>query len=267
MNKKLIFGILGSGIVGYFVYKQRQNSTDDGTGKGWGDSERYILIQRLWNKLEANFNNYLIDSNTREPKQYQYFERILNFWAHFDQQKNIKRLAYILATVIHESKLGHSYWTVERTSGAQYEDRDDLGNTQTGDGPRFKGRGPVQITGRYLYQKLSNDYNRFFNPDINLISSPSIAANNVNVGAFIAVYGMLEGRFTTRKLSRYINSSETDYYNARRTVNSTNRASHIKSIAESIENLIEESIIIDNGALFSPMMYSPNSYNTHYIKL
>jgi hypothetical protein len=267
MNKKLIFGILGSGIVGYFVYKQRQNSTDDGTGKGWGDPERYISIQSFWNKLEANFNNYLIDSNTREPKQYQYFERILNFWAHFDQQKNIKRLAYILATVIHESKLGHSYWTVERTSGIQYEDRDDLGNTQTGDGPRFKGRGPVQITGRHLYQKLSNDYNRFYNPDINLISSPSIAATDVNVGAFIAVYGMLEGRFTTRKLSRYINSNETDYYNARRTVNSTNRASHIKSIAESIENLIEQSITLNYNDTVPMLLYSSNGYNTRFIKV
>ena len=267
MNKKLLFGILGSGVIGYFVYKQRQNNTDDGTGKGWGDPERYISIQSFWNKLEANFNNYLIDSNTRERKQYLYFERILNLWAHFDQQKNIKRLAYILATVIHESKLGHSYWTVERTSGLQYEDRDDLGNTQTGDGPRFKGRGPVQITGRHLYQKLSNDYNRFYNPDINLISSPSIAATDVNVGAFIAVYGMLEGRFTTRKLSRYINSNETDYYNARRTVNSTNRASHIKSIAESIENLIEQSITLHYNDTVPMLLYNSNGYNTRFIKV
>lgn len=65
----------------------------------------------------------------------------------------ISRAAMWCAQIGHES--GGLQWMEEIASGAAYEGRVDLGNTQTGDGVRFKGRGPIQVTGRANYAAVS----------------------------------------------------------------------------------------------------------------
>lgn len=67
-----------------------------------------------------------------------------------------ERIASFLSQVGHES--GGLLYTEEIASGAAYEGRADLGNTQKGDGVRFKGRGLIQTTGRKNYQDFKDKF-------------------------------------------------------------------------------------------------------------
>ena len=60
------------------------------------------------------------------------------------------RIAHFTAQIAHESDGFRT--TQEYASGAAYEGRRDLGNTEPGDGKRFKGRGLIQLTGRANYR-------------------------------------------------------------------------------------------------------------------
>ena len=69
----------------------------------------------------------------------------------FNRSKELA--AMLLANILHET--GNLRWLKELASGWAYEGRADLGNTQPGDGPRFKGAGVLQLTGRHNYSRLS----------------------------------------------------------------------------------------------------------------
>lgn len=64
-----------------------------------------------------------------------------------------QRIAMFLAQIGHES--GQLRYVEEIASGQAYDGRKDLGNTATGDGIRYKGRGLIQITGRRNYALCS----------------------------------------------------------------------------------------------------------------
>lgn len=64
-----------------------------------------------------------------------------------------RRMAAFLAQCAHEST---EFLNMrELASGNAYEGRTDLGNTQAGDGARFKGGGLIEITGRYNFTRCA----------------------------------------------------------------------------------------------------------------
>jgi len=80
---------------------------------------------------------------------------------------------HFLAQIAHES--GEFRYLKEIASGSAYEGRADLGNTQQGDGIRFKGRGLIQITGRSNYAHLSRDLGVDFLAQPVLLETPEYA--------------------------------------------------------------------------------------------
>jgi len=76
------------------------------------------------------------------------------------------RQAAFLAQLAHES--GEFRYVKELATGAAYEGRLDLGNTQKGDGVRYKGRGLIQITGKanYLQLMLALDIDCIEHPEL-----------------------------------------------------------------------------------------------------
>lgn len=88
------------------------------------------------------------------------------------------RREMFLAQLGHESA-GLKYME-EIASGEAYEGRRDLGNLHIGDGKRFKGRGPIQLTGRANYRRFGKLL------DLDLEGDPKVAAEP-GVGFRVAV--------------------------------------------------------------------------------
>ena len=91
-----------------------------------------------------------------------------------------ERQAAFLAQVGHES--GGLHWLVEiwgpTLAQSHYEGRTDLGNTEAGDGFKFRGRGLIQITGRSNFQAVGDALGVDLMAEPEQLSTPELAARS-----------------------------------------------------------------------------------------
>lgn len=135
------------------------------------------------------------------------------------------QLAYVLATAYHES--GHTmqpvkeaYWLSEdwRKKNLRYYP--------------WYGRGLVQITWSFNYEKAEKLLGVPFTKDPNLVMVPEHSVK-------ILVTGMKDGWFTGKKLSDYITLSKSDFIGARKIINGTDKKDLIAAYAKTYDDQLK----------------------------
>lgn len=115
----------------------------------------------------------------------------------------------LIAQMAHESA-GFVYMK-EIDSGTYLEGRKDLGNIYPNDGPKFKGCGPIQLTGRANHQNFANWMAKRGTPDENIMKLGT--EYTANTYPFLCAYKWLID-------NNYFNVCKTgDVYSATRRLN------------------------------------------------
>lgn len=157
---------------------------------------------------------------TMKPKQYNGIETILQEWEKNYIQSDDRWLAYMLATTHHETD--RTMQPIEeygKGKGKPYGVPDPVTNKA------YYGRGFVQLTWKYNYDKMSTVTNN------NLVINPEYALD-ITTSTKILFYGMINGSFTGKKLNSYFGSGKEDWINARRIINGLDKANLISGYAK-----------------------------------
>jgi putative chitinase len=101
---------------------------------------------------------------------------LLNKWMPYYSINTKLRQAAFIAQILHETD--SLRYTEEIASGKKYEGRKDLGNTEKGDGERYKGCGCIMITGRANYAAASKGLGVDFITHPELLKEPRFAVQS-----------------------------------------------------------------------------------------
>jgi len=169
---------------------------------------------------------------------------ILDVWEAHHSAKDDRWLAYALGTAYHEVDRtmkpiheygGDAYFTrMYDITGARPTLARRMGNTAPGDGPRFHGRGFVQLTWRVNYAAMQAKFG------VDLTSSRAAAdtALDRELAARIMFHGMESGTFTGKAFRDFFNPAKEDWEGARRIINGQDKANTIAGYSRSFYRAI-----------------------------
>jgi putative chitinase len=154
--------------------------------------------------------------------------------------------AYALATAWHET--AHTMQPIKEYGGDKYFTRmyditgnrptlaKRMGNTDAGDGPKYCGRGYVQLTWKANYIKASEKLG------IDLVGNPDFAMD-LNVAADILRHGMRNGWFTGKSFQSYLPASgpatAAQFQAARRIINGVDKSALIAGYAVEFQKALQ----------------------------
>jgi putative chitinase len=153
---------------------------------------------------------------TISEKQKQGMDAILDYWE-ANGYHDGRHLAYCLATAYHE--VDKTMQPIEEYGKGKTR---PYGKPHPITGLTYYGRGLVQLTWIENYEKAG----RLIGFD--LVNHPKLALQ-LDFAVKILIEGMIHGLFTGKKLSHYFNDNVTDPINARRIINSLDKAELIAS--------------------------------------
>jgi predicted chitinase len=173
------------------------------------------------------------------------------YYENYSEVVGLHELSYMLATVRHEAynfKEAEFFSSRPESGSFSYFDKYDpvlaadenqrvrarnYGNTEKGDGYKYRGRGLVHITWKVNYQKFSDILG------VDLVGNPHLAAE-LRYSVPIMMIGMIRGSFTGRKLSHYFDEGKKDYRGARKIINRMNESELIASYAERFGSILSK---------------------------
>ncbi|TKC85855.1 lytic transglycosylase domain-containing protein, partial [Trinickia terrae] len=215
------------------LYKQRHSGEF-----GWYDekTKTKISLPPLPQRSEENLRTLL--------------HWINDLYIAINQDFSAKYVAYMLATARVESYDWHtkeffgpisekiSYEDAEYDYGCGDGAKNPArakkhGNTEIGDGYKYRGRGLVQITWKQNYTAFSSMVGE------DLVSNPDEALSWKSA-ARIMVAGMTNGTFTGYKLADFLDGANSDYISARKIINGADKNWIIADYANHFYKLMEE---------------------------
>ena len=150
--------------------------------------------------------------------QFEGIQTIISEWEKYGTLTDLRQLAYILATIKHET--ANTFRPIEEYGKGRGRPYGELVN-----GHRYYGRGYVQLTWYENYLRMTKRLNQQ-GIECDLVNNPEQTLQP-DIASAITFIGMSEGQFTGKKLADYFNEYDENPIDARKIINGKDKAKMI----------------------------------------